>query len=112
MLPGLGHHGFVRRDDEEDRLDSAGAGEHVAHESLVPRHVHEGNPDAVPFGVRKSEVDRDAPALLLGQAVRVDSGERLDERGLPVVDVAGGADEKPLHGAKGIPTPPARAGGE
>ena len=42
--------------------------------------------------VGEAQVDRHAPPLLLGQAVGVDAGERVDERRLAVVDVAGGAD--------------------
>ena len=38
--------------------------------------------------VREAEVDGDAAALLFLQAVGVDAGERPDERGLAVVDVA------------------------
>ena len=41
---------------------------------------------------RVAERDRDPALLLLGQPVGVLAGERLDEPGLAVVDVAGGAD--------------------
>jgi hypothetical protein len=41
---------------------------------------------------RVAEVDRDAPRLLLGQAVRVLAGEGAHEPRLAVVDVASGAD--------------------
>src|SRR5207244_3449626 len=41
---------------------------------------------------REAQVDGDAARLLLGQAVGVGPRQRLDQRGLAVVDVAGGAD--------------------
>ena len=47
----------------------------------------------------EAEVDGDAAALLFFQAVGVDAGQRFDQRGLAVVDVAGGADDDVLHGA-------------
>ena len=46
--------------------------------------------------VGEAEVDGDAARLLLLQPVGVDAGQRAHQRGLAVVDVAGGADD---HGA-------------
>ena len=43
--------------------------------------------------VGEAEVDGDAAGLLLLQPVGVDAGQRPDQRGLAVVDVAGGADD-------------------
>ena len=43
--------------------------------------------------IGEAEVDRDAARLLLLQAVGVDAGQRAHQRGLAVVDVAGGADD-------------------
>ena len=45
------------------------------------------------------QVDGDAAALFFFQAVGVDAGERFDQGGLAVVDVAGGADDDVLHAA-------------
>ena len=47
--------------------------------------------------VGEAEVDGDAAALLFLEAVGVDAGEGLDQRGLAVVDVAGGADDDGFH---------------
>ena len=68
-------------------------GQHVTHEALVARDVD----DADLLAARQpqpgeAEVDGHAPVLLFAQAVRVDVGERVDEGGLAVVDVAGGSD--------------------
>ena len=49
-----------------------------------------------PSGARQigeAEIDRDAARLLLLQAVGIDAGQRAHERGLAVVDMAGGADD-------------------
>ena len=59
-------------------------------------------------GVGEAEVDGEAPALLLREAVGVGAGERQDERRLAVVDVAGGGDD--AHRARraaGRPAPSA-----
>ena len=70
------------------------AGEHVLDEALVARHVDDADPHAAAeLERREAEVDRDAALLLLGQPVGVDPGQRAHERGLAVVDVAGGADD-------------------
>ena len=47
--------------------------------------------------MREADVDGDAAALFFFQAVGIDAGEGLDQRGLPVIDVPGGADDDGLH---------------
>ena len=41
MLAGLGHHPIVGGDHQEAEIDGGDAGEHVADELFVPRHVDE-----------------------------------------------------------------------
>jgi len=93
MLLALGHPPFGRGDDEEGHLDRADAGEHVLDEADVAGNVDE--PDLAPRGERRereSEVDGEAPRLLLRQPVGIGSRERVDEGGLPVVDMTRGRD--------------------
>ena len=95
VLARLRHHAFVGGDDQHGEVDAADAGEHVLDEVLVAGHVD----DADLFAARQlqpgeAEVDGHAPVLLLLQAVRVDAGQGVHERGLAVVDVAGGADDE------------------
>ena len=92
MLARLRLDRLVRGDDEQRAVDAADAGEHVLHEALVAGDVDEADLVVVGEPARESEVDGDAAALLLGEAVGVDAGERAHERGLAVIDVAGGAD--------------------
>ena len=105
MLAGLRADPLVGGDDEQQEPHAAEAGERVVQEALVPRDVDEGDrrrspaPPRSAREVREAEVERDAAPLLLREAVAVDAGERADERGLAVVDVAGGADEKRLIAA-------------
>ena len=47
--------------------------------------------------VGEADVDGDAAFLLLFEAVRIDPGQRLDERGLAVIDVPGGSDDDVGH---------------
>ena len=57
------------------------------------------NPISRPDGSvapREAEIDREAAPLLLGPAIRIDAGEADDQRGLAVVDVAGGGDDAEL----------------
>ena len=84
---------FLRVDHEQEEVDAGRAGDHRAHEPLVPGHVDEREAAAVgQLERRVAEVDRDPARLLLGQPVGVLAGERAHEPGLAVVDVAGGAD--------------------
>jgi hypothetical protein len=63
-------------------------------EALVAGNVDEADPVVAGGEVGEAKVDGDAPPLLLAPAVAVDAGQRLDQRGLAVVDVAGGADDQ------------------
>src|SRR5204863_5722187 len=94
VLERLSAWSVVGSDDEQRRVDLAGADEHVAHEPVVPRDVDEVELVAVVQSqMRVADVDRHAPPSLLRQAVGVDAGERAEERSLAVVDVTGRADD-------------------
>lgn len=71
-------------------LDLRDSGEHVRDEPLMARHVDERDLPAVDLGPREAEVDGQTAALLLGEAVGPHAGEPLHQRGLAMVDVAGG----------------------
>ena len=49
------------------------------------------------FEVREAEVNRNATPFLFFQAIGVDAGKRLDQRGFAVVNVSCGADNNRLH---------------
>ena len=94
MLARLRHRPVVGGDDQQDEIDADGAGEHVVHEALMAGHVDEAQGLAAldrPIG--EADVDGDAARLLFGQTVGVDSRERPHQRRLPVIDVAGRADD-------------------
>ena len=96
VLARLRHDAIVERHHEQRGIDAAGAGQHRVHEALVARDVDEAQRAVRRVGVGVAEIDGDAAPLLLGQAIGVDAGQRLHQRGLAVVDVAGCADD---HGA-------------
>ena len=102
VFDGLGHHAVVGGDDEHDHVDAAGARDHVVDEALVPRHVDDAETQAV-AGVprREAQVDRHAARHLLGPPRAPRARERLDDRGLAVVDVARSAERQP-DAARGI----------
>ncbi len=50
----------------------------------------------------ESQVDGNPTAFFFGQAVRIGSGERLYERGFPVIYMTGGADDDVSHGTSFI----------
>ena len=97
VLARLRHHAVVGGDDQQHEIDAGGAGQHVVHEVLVARHVDEAEHRAVRRRqIGEAEIDGDAARLLFLEPVGVDAGERAHQRGLAVIDVAGGADD---HGA-------------
>ena len=100
MLARLRLDRFVGGDHEEHQVDAADAGQHVLDEALVAGDVDEAEAQGGgELEVGEAEVDGDAAALFLFEAVGVDAGEGFDERGLAVIDVSGGADDDVLHAA-------------
>ena len=93
MLPGLRLDAFVRRNDEQHQVDSAYAGQHVAHEAFVTGYIHKSESEYFAtrprqFKMSKSDVDGDSAPLLFLKAIRVDAGKCLDQRSFSVIDVA------------------------
>ena len=86
------HHALVGRDDQHREIDAADTRQHVLHETLVTWNIDDLDREVGLLEKGEPEIDRDTARLFLGQAIGVDSGERLHERRLAVVDVAGGAD--------------------
>ena len=85
----LRHHRFVRGHHQHRQVNSPYTGEHIVHEPLVPGYVNYADLVAAwEFKPREAQVYRQAAFLLLRQPVRVYSGERLDESGLAVINVA------------------------
>ena len=100
MLLRLRHHPFIRGYYQQGRVDTSDTGEHVANKILMARDID--NAERFPIWQlqpREAQVDRHAAPLLLGQAVGVRPGQRLDQRGLSMVDVpCGPEDQEALAG--------------
>src|SRR6202011_1586028 len=94
--------GFVGRDHQEHQINAADSSQHVAYEAFVPWHIYEPHPQHLAIGYRqlkigKANIDRDTAAFLFFQAISIDAGERLHQRGLAVVDVACRTYDDGLH---------------
>lgn len=75
-----------------------GTGQHILDEFLVARHVdNAGLRMIVKLDMGKAQLDGNAPLFLLDKAVSVDTGQGLDEHGLAVIHMTGGADDDVLH---------------
>ena len=97
----------VGGDDEEDGVDLAGTDEHVADEPVVAGHVHEVEHVAIgKRQVRITDLDRHPPPALLGKAVGIDPGQRVEQGRLAVIDVTRRPDD---HGHRPVPAPPIAA---
>ncbi len=70
---------LIGSDHQQHAVDAADAGQHVAHEALVSRHVDEADLIRVGDPAGESEIDGDAAALLLRQTIRVDTGQRAHQ---------------------------------
>ena len=99
VLAGLRHHALVGRHHQEHQVDARRAGHHGSHEALVAGHVDHPEPQVVgQVEGRKAQLDRDASLALLGEPIRVDPGQRTDQRRLAVVDVAGRPEDEARGG--------------
>jgi len=77
VLQGLGTGPIVGGDDQHHGIDLAGTDQHVPHQAVVAGHIHEVKLASVgQHQVGVADIDGHAPALLLGQAVGVDAGQR------------------------------------
>ena len=111
MLDGLRLDAFRRRHDEQRRVDAGGAGQHVVNEALVTGHVDEAQlPSVAEIAVGVAQVDGDAACLLLLEAIGIDAGQRLHQRGLAMVDMASGPDDHD-KGSSARRSPSARCDG-
>ena len=98
MLDGLGHKAFVGGHHQHGQVDAAGAGQHILDKLLMTGHIHDtglGTVRKIQMG--KAQLDGDAPLFLLLEPVGVDAGERLDQQGLAVIHMTGGADDHMFH---------------
>ena len=87
-------------DDQQYSVDRQHAGEHVRQKALVPRHVDKAELGAVgQCRIGEAEIDRQPAPLFLRQTVGVDAGQRADQRGLAVIDMACGRQDHGLAGA-------------
>src|SRR5437588_6958547 len=96
VLAGLRLDAFVGGHYKQQQIHAAGAGQHVANETLMSGDIHKSQAQHATarrgqLHVGEAEINRDAAAFLLGQAVSVNAGERLYQLSFAVVNVAGGA---------------------
>src|SRR5216683_2371373 len=95
MLLALRHHAVVGCDREQHEVHPMRTGKHVADEPLMARDVDHARARPVPEReIREPEVDRNAALLLFLETVGILISERLDQRGLAMVDMTGGADNR------------------
>ena len=90
MLERLRHDAFAGIHDEQQKLHSRRAGQHIVQEALVPRHIDDAAlGSVVETKMGEAEIERHAPRLLLLPAIGIRSGQRLDECRFSVIDVSG-----------------------
>ena len=98
MLARLRHRAVVCRHHQQREIDAGDARQHVSHKALVTRHIHKANDPrriarARQRQIREAQINRHATCALFRQAVGVDAGQRANERGFAMIDMAGGSDD-------------------
>ena len=94
VFAGLRLDRVVGRHHQQRQVDPGGPGQHVADEAFVAGHVDDPQPELAQHQFGKPQLDGDAASFLLRQAVGVNAGQGLHQRGLAVVDVSGGAEDQ------------------
>lgn len=97
MFFGLWLDSFVGGYDEEHDTNTSQTSEGVVHEALVPGDIDEAHLQILRFEMCKPEIDGDPSPFFFFPAVAIDTGKRLDQGGLPVVDVSGCSDNYRPH---------------
>jgi hypothetical protein len=100
---------FVGGNDEHDEIKAVRSGEHVFHEAFVAGYIYESKVRIANGEIGKTNINGDAAFLLFFQAVGVDARQSSDERGLAVVNVAGGADDDAFHETRSLLSQATRA---
>ena len=81
---------IVRRDHKHSQVDTSCTREHLPHKLFVAGDVDNTESKVAKIQFSKTELNGDAAFLFFRQSVRVDPRQRSDQRGLSVIDVAGG----------------------
>jgi hypothetical protein len=92
MFAGLRHHAFICCYHEEYRINPPYPGEHILDEVAMTGNIHDTHFLAI--RQRKpgeAKVNRHLALALFFQPVGVNAGERFDQRGFAVINMAGGA---------------------
>ena len=97
MFAGLGLHGVVRCDDQHGQVHARGTGKHLTYEAFVTWNVDDAQAIIPEDQLGESQLNRNAPPLLLGKPVRISSGKRLHEGGLAVVDMTSRSEDQIEH---------------
>jgi hypothetical protein len=102
VLARLRLNAFFSGNNQQNQVNPAYTGEHVADETLVPGDIHESEAEVLAtcagkLEVGETEVNGDPSSLLFFQPIGVNSGKRLDQRRFPVINVAGRANNDGFH---------------
>ena len=93
MLSCLRHYSFISGYNQEGHIDTAYASQHILDKPLVARNVNNADlPTARQSHPGKTQINGHLPLLFFRKAVRVNVGQGFNQRGLTVVNVAGGTD--------------------
>ena len=89
MLERLRLDPVIGGDCEQGEINPACARHHGVHKALMARHVDEtDHSPALDRQISEAEIDGDASRLFLLQPIAVDPGQRFDQCGLAMVDMA------------------------
>ena len=102
MLARLQLDTFIRRDYQQHQVNPARTRQHVAHEPLVPRHIHQAQPHALELQKRKTQIQRDTPALFFLQPVWIRASQRFHKRGFAMVNVPRSPDDNVFDSFHGV----------
>jgi hypothetical protein len=97
MLHRLRHDALIQRYNQQNHVDSADSRQHVADKLFMSRYVNDADVIISADHVRESVFNRNSALLLLFQAVCVRPGQRADQTGLSVIDVACCSDNNIFH---------------
>ena len=93
MLARLWHHAFVGGDDEQRGINAADACQHIFDEVTMTGDIHHANGFVIEREPSEAEINRHLALAFFFESIWMNAGEGVNQRGLAVIHMTGGADD-------------------
>ena len=83
---------FIGRDHQQGQINAPHTGQHIFDKIAMARHIHNADLFFSQSQPGKAEINSHQALFFLRQPVRINPGQRLDQRGFAMIHMSGGTD--------------------